>query len=284
MAGRRGRNLREGHKSEDIGVMFFRNFAAVAHVRNEDDIGIDAIVTLLRSDGVNLYAEDSLFVQIKSQSVETVSYNAAEIKWFIEQDLPLFFCIVDKANDTIKIFTSNRAFQIIQYPEIKELQITFAREECAFVPDLKVEDKKAFIDIGPPIIVSNLSKSLDADEADRIYETMKAWTKAEHKQTQLRKIGFSKMARWETNGHPNYYADIVHGNSVNEKRDLVLSQPFLEYLSNHLITQGEKNDYKTKIFKLLRKWFKEFDIKPSFELNKRVLYSDGKNEWYVEEE
>jgi hypothetical protein len=59
-----------------------RCIAAVAEVTRTEDIGLDAIATLLRLDNDgNLYAEDSFVVQLKADSVTSIQYQDHELEW-----------------------------------------------------------------------------------------------------------------------------------------------------------------------------------------------------------
>jgi hypothetical protein len=66
VVGRRPRDFRAGDLSEELGVALLKGIAAVATVPRPEDVGIDAIATLLR-EGPNrmLVAENSFYVQIK---------------------------------------------------------------------------------------------------------------------------------------------------------------------------------------------------------------------------
>jgi hypothetical protein len=67
MTGARDANLRAGHLAEARGAHAFQDFAAVARVPLEADVGNDAICTLLRRrTSRNLVAADSFWVQFKA--------------------------------------------------------------------------------------------------------------------------------------------------------------------------------------------------------------------------
>jgi len=69
MPGRLRTSFRSGNLAEDLGLLLLKGIAAVADVPRTEDVGLDAIATLLRraSDG-NCYAEDGFVVQLKSYS------------------------------------------------------------------------------------------------------------------------------------------------------------------------------------------------------------------------
>jgi hypothetical protein len=51
MAGRRWEDFRSGNWNEELGFLLLKSIAAVAAVPRQEDFGIDAIATLLHSDG-----------------------------------------------------------------------------------------------------------------------------------------------------------------------------------------------------------------------------------------
>lgn len=68
MPGRRRTNCRSGDLNEHLGLLL-KGVAAVADVARPEDVGIDAIATLLRRDeDGNSYAEEGFLVQLKSSS------------------------------------------------------------------------------------------------------------------------------------------------------------------------------------------------------------------------
>ena len=70
MPGRLRSSFRSGNLAEDLGLLLLKGIVAVAEVTHTEDIGLDAIATLLRLDNDgNLYAEDSFVVQLKADSV-----------------------------------------------------------------------------------------------------------------------------------------------------------------------------------------------------------------------
>src|SRR5262245_38945897 len=97
MVGRRHKDFRSGDLVESLGMVLLKSIAAVAEVSRTEDVGFDAVATLLRP-GHNdfLLAEDSFFVQIKSSSVRRIDYGHDEVAWLRELQLPFFIASVDK--------------------------------------------------------------------------------------------------------------------------------------------------------------------------------------------
>src|SRR5947208_3278723 len=98
MPSRRWRDFRSGDWNEEFGILMLKAFAAVAYVPRQEDFGLDAISTLLRDDKNSryLYAEESFYVQLKSESEKTISYDGDSIRWLKKLELPLFIGVTRK--------------------------------------------------------------------------------------------------------------------------------------------------------------------------------------------
>ena len=107
MVGRLDRNLRKGHRAELEGIDLLRPFCAVAPVPQTEDVGFDAVATLLRTDGRFFYAEDSFCVQFKAGSVREIELEPHEYTWFHSLSMPLFLGSVDIVSKTIELSTTH---------------------------------------------------------------------------------------------------------------------------------------------------------------------------------
>ena len=81
-SGRLHGDFRSGNLAENLGLLLLKGAAAVAEVPRSEDVGVDAVGTLLRrdSDG-NHYAEDTFVVQLKSESARTLEYRDHAVEW-----------------------------------------------------------------------------------------------------------------------------------------------------------------------------------------------------------
>src|SRR6266446_5061058 len=105
MAGRLRTTFRSGNLAEDLGLLLLKGVAAVADVPRPEDIGFDAIATLLRRDADgNSYAEDSFFVQLKAVSESTLEYRGHELTWFLGQSQPFFIGRVSLADAKLSLY------------------------------------------------------------------------------------------------------------------------------------------------------------------------------------
>jgi len=105
MPGEQDANLRSGHLAEAIALDFLRPFAFIAPSPNPDDIGFDAVATLIREDGRRLFAEDSFLVQVKSRSFRAETYTGKQLDWIRELQLPFFFLRADLLVPRFELFS-----------------------------------------------------------------------------------------------------------------------------------------------------------------------------------
>lgn len=199
----RGTNLRSGDLAEATALLLLQQVALVAPVPRTEDVGIDAIVTLHREfDQRRLIAEDSLFVQIKSASVDCVEYSADEVKWLYELDLPLFYASFDMASCQISLFCAQQiAEAFIANHDRKKLHVRFDGE-----PDMAdiVGATDDIVRLGPPVMAWNISDcSTDRKVLrEKFYAVVKAHVRIQKKNLEFRSVGRVENYSWRPNEVP----------------------------------------------------------------------------------
>lgn len=259
MTRRLTKNLRKGHLAEDVGISFLRNFCAVAQVRQEDDLGIDAICTLLKPHKKFLIAEETFMVQIKSKSVREIEYTGDEIDWLLEQDLPLFILSVDFKNGDIELFTTNPIFGLI-VKNVDSANLKLDLKGGLLIHDrIQVDEKHAEIAIGPPILKTSELKAREDSNSEEIYKLIKTWVSNEINQIGFRKLKKARLAEWETWEEPKYRGGVSTGSSSNVQNDMSIIAPYIEYLSMHVF--WDQDDHQAaSAFVDLQKWFEDNDV------------------------
>ena len=120
MPGRMDDNLRRGNNSENLGLHLLRAVGAVAPVPRDQDIGIDAIVTLLKRDqGRRLVSGSSVFVQLKSASVRKIVFTSTDLEWLHRLELPYFIGSVCASDASISLYTVHSAINLIGTKSVK---------------------------------------------------------------------------------------------------------------------------------------------------------------------
>ena len=164
MTGRISKNLRSGFLHEELGVLLVRQLAVVAPVPRPDDIGTDAVGTLLRPPvGILQYADASFYVQFKAHSVDEVLYNynpktgepqeRGELDWLMGLQLPFFIGSVNDENSSIQLYTAQRAYaDLIGNTATESLRVRFGPE--------------------PDPLEAVGDNAVDSDEGDDVHRTV----------------------------------------------------------------------------------------------------------------
>ena len=97
------RDFRSGHLNESLGVQLLRNLAAVASIPQSEDVGVDALATLLRPEEKLFYPETSFYVQFKSESRKPLSYKGHEVEWLRNLQLPFVVGVVRKRDSRLSL-------------------------------------------------------------------------------------------------------------------------------------------------------------------------------------
>lgn len=230
MSGRRPGNVRSGHRAEALGVYAFTEFCAVARVPLEEDIGWDAVCTILNpdpKDARRLWAGASCWVQFKTESTPKDEYDADGKKWLASLPLPLFYCTVNKEERRFRVYTTYNA-----WPGLLDLRRKMMLpDQPAGTPlvlglgDGAVEG--GGIPLGPPILEWRLEQK---DFPRTAREVLGAWIALSQKQLLLGAIGVDVKCEWTSNAVP---VEQKAGQAVlNSGSDV--DKVFLENLAPHL--------------------------------------------------
>ena len=221
MSAFRGKNLRSGDLAEQLGLLLLQNLALVAPIPRTEDIGIDAVVTLIRDyDSYRYVAEDSFFVQIKSASVLSINYSKDQVKWLYALELPFFIASVDRHTSRVKLFCAHRLSDALVTNHDRDSIVIFL--DNLNTDDEIVEADDNEIHIGPPILewsMDDLEK--DINLPNRFYQIIKSHINIYKSSLKTRDIGWIEYTRWNTNELPKKLGTISS-----------ISRPPIESLTN----------------------------------------------------
>lgn len=198
----RGKNLRSGDLAEQLGLLLLQSVALVSPIPRTEDVGVDAVVTLLRDfDSRKLIAEDSFFVQIKSSSVTSVAFSEEEVKWLYALDLPFFIASVDRSSSHVKLYCAHRLSDAFVTNHDRE-SLTIYLDDSNTSNEL-VEKDDPNVHIGPPVLQWSLTTiATDNDFLNKFYEITKEHIKIEKENLQTRDVGYATHIRWQTDERP----------------------------------------------------------------------------------
>jgi hypothetical protein len=186
--------------SEDLGVFILSSFCAVAPVPRQQDVGIDVICTLLRpGDGRALYAEESFYVQIKSKSVDQITFVDDQYKWFRGLQLPYFVARVDRASLTVELYSPVSTRHHFIESDYRGIAFSFGQLDASVPIEREGVRQSTF---GRPVAAIKVEDIDDVAKLTRYYEIIKAIARVEEENRQLLRVRSVKQIKWSTNEVP----------------------------------------------------------------------------------
>jgi hypothetical protein len=204
MPAKRGINLRSGDLAEQLGLLILQNIALVAPIPRTEDVGVDAVVTLLEDHNQYTYiATDSFFLQIKSKSSNVIIYKPDEIKWLFDLELPFFIGRVDRSEQSIDLYCCHRISEAYLGDKDRQENLIINFEEHN-VNDYIITGST--VSVGPPVLSICLSECELEDKRDEFIKLCKSHIIAEKFNLQHRKLGLIHSITWEKGAEVNINA------------------------------------------------------------------------------
>lgn len=209
----RGKNLRSGDLAEQLGLLLMQNLALVAAVPRTEDVGIDAVVTLLEDFDSNRFkASNGFYVQLKSSSVSHIEFIKEQVNWLFELELPFFVAGVDRKTCRIELYCCHalhEAFVLDSKRAKLRLEFGSGIDVLDFIPCGEV------VNVGPPVFSWSME---DIHSKTDLRSSFNAVCKAHiefYKQSaEWRRVGQVVTVRWRENevpeqrGYKSMYRDI----------------------------------------------------------------------------
>jgi hypothetical protein len=228
-------NLRRGNLAEGLGVEMLRAFAAVAPVPRTEDVGIDAVVTLLRPVGRSLYAEDSCYVQFKARSVRKLEYAGEAFEWIRNLQMPMFIASVDLDCSEIELYSTHNA--------VSRVHGSVAGGVVLYLDPTPIRiDQQVHVDLGMPAMRWSAEQAASEGFHNRAYQIMREWIYLEQNNRRLRELSSSAQINWETNNIP--IASTRSGTLWPSKEKIAAEldhlKPYIGKLASMICVQGER--------------------------------------------
>lgn len=252
MPGRLRTSFRMGNLAEDLGILLLKGIAAVADVPRTEDVGIDAIATLLRRDlDGNCYAEDSFVVQLKSESQLSIAYRDHQLSWLLSQTQPMFIGSVSRKDARIALYTTMPVNQAVLALHANDVKIYFSSAEGPYRWD-RQSDSGVSVWLGPPVISWGIAQLDDPAWLDSAYEILKRFLGIARREHGLLSLGQFSTLAWSTNDKESIQAEanFVKSHPDQFKSVAVDSVPNLKALLFHGLNMPEKQGESLTIFLL----------------------------------
>jgi hypothetical protein len=189
MPGKMDDNLRRGNNSENLGLHLLRAVGAVAPVPRDQDVGIDAVVTLLkRDDGRRLIAGSNVFVQLKSSSLRKLVFDEGDIDWLLRLELPYFIGSVDQTQSSIALYTVQSLVNLGSsiraelYLDEAKVGLNTVDSEAEFNEwnNLKTSIRDSRLSLGPPILEWGIEDVGSHEFLKASHDVLQSWVNLIH--------------------------------------------------------------------------------------------------------
>ena len=199
MPGRLRTNFRSGNLTEHLGLLLLKSIAAIADVPRTEDVGLDAVATLLRPDrDGNCYAEDGFVVQLKSDSENSVQYSGHQLSWFLSQSQPMFIGLVSRKHARISLYPTLHANQAVLALHAEQITMQFGKPETSY-PWAGGSRNSATVWLGAPLLSWTLLQMDDAAWLESAYGTLKRFLGIARRERELLSFGQCSRLEWSTN-------------------------------------------------------------------------------------
>lgn len=141
-----------------------------------------------------LYAEDSFYVQFKSESDKKVEYHKDAVPWLRSLQLPLFIGRVNKRESLVSLYACHGLSPVLLESEDRETHLYFDR-----VPKRKSGPGKRYVDLRHPLMRWSTVDVARPGFVPWAYRIMKPYLIAEQRNLKYRSIGYCEQIEWDTN-------------------------------------------------------------------------------------
>ena len=200
-------NLHEGSRSEYLAQYMFSAFGTAVPVPHQEDTGLDIYCTLLEPAGRRAWPRAHYSVQVKSTMDPWIFDGAESVRWLIEHPLPIFLCIVNKAEARLLIYHTTPRFAAWILPLHKSRLELIPGTEREAQP-VSWEHGSRF-ELRAPILSFTIQEALDDSFRQKIATVLKWWIDFDMENIFRIKCGnhhFRVPYQYKTN-----HADIVGG-------------------------------------------------------------------------
>jgi hypothetical protein len=146
-------NLHEGSRSEYLAQYIFSSFGTSVPVPHQEDTGIDLYCTLLEREGRRAWPRAYYSVQVKSTMDPWIFSGEQSVRWIIEHPLPIFLCIVNKAEARILVYLTTPRFAAWILPLHKDRLELVPGTATTAQPIVTSWEKGSRFELNAPILV-----------------------------------------------------------------------------------------------------------------------------------
>jgi hypothetical protein len=242
-AGSIATNLHEGSRSEYLAQYVFSSFGTAVPVPHQEDTGLDVYCTLLERDGRRAWPRAYYAVQVKSNMDPWIFDGEKSVRWIIEHPLPIFLCVVRKAEARILVYQTTPRFAAWILPLHKtRLELVPGTETRAQSIVTSWEEGGSF-ELKAPILNFTIEDALDDSFRARIATVLKFWIDNDQENIFRVKCGnphFQAPYEYETNTAGGIGGTGDFGGPFSDQ-SAQRAEAVLKELLSHITTHHYKN-------------------------------------------
>jgi hypothetical protein len=168
-------NLHEGSRSEYLAQYVFSSFGTAVPVPHQEDTGLDIYCRLLEREGRRAWPRAYYAVQVKSNMEPWIFDSEESVRWIIEHPLPIFLCVVLKAEARILVYQTTPRFAAWILPLHKNrLELIPGTEKRARPIETSWEEGSSF-ELKAPILNFTIQRALDDSFRAQLATVLKFW-------------------------------------------------------------------------------------------------------------
>ena len=246
---KRLRSYRQGDIAEGFGLQALRTIGLVAPVPRSEDVGVDAVLTLLERDGGLLHARESCLIQIKSRSSGGPKFEGERLAWLRSLRLPLFYVLVDLKKLRIAIYALHRIEHLLATEDDVDSVV------CTLTTRSHKENRHW---IGPPVDEFELTDLADPTTVQRTGQLMKAHLDLALVNIALRKYGITCPVIWKQGATPE--SARLFTNKARTEADWRAVYEVIESLGAGIVkeeTEAEEPSQVAEALQIIEGWIRE---------------------------
>lgn len=218
MTGSIAPNFHEGSRSEYLAQFVFSSFGTAIPVPHQEDSGIDIYCSILERIGMRAWPRAHYSVQVKSTNDPWVFDGPDSVRWMVEHPLPIFLCVVHKADARIMVYHTTPRFAVWALPAIPDrLELIPGVETKAHTVGWVTGDT---FTLDAPILNFTIQRFLDPDFRAQAEKVLRFWIAYDVENLVRIKSGIQYVwvpADYETNAIPPLGGGMRQGGRFREE-------------------------------------------------------------------
>jgi hypothetical protein len=172
-AGSLAANLHEGSRSEYLAQFVFSSFGTSIPVPHQEGTGLDLYCTLLERIGRRAWPRAYYSVQVKTTMDPWVFGSPESVRWLIEHPLPIFLCVVQKAEARILVYHTIPRFAAWTLPKHpNRLELIPGTDTKAQTVSWETGNR---FNLAAPILNFTSQEILDTGFRDQVAGVLRLW-------------------------------------------------------------------------------------------------------------